>query len=132
MRRSEDWLNQAQRDLESAEWAKQGAFYEWACFMSQQAAEKALKAVLEGRGMEAWGHSVEGLLKVLAKEVPADEYRALRRCAKRLDEFYVPIRYPNGWQEGSPHEHYTEEDADEALACARKILRFCTNLLAGS
>lgn len=132
MRRSEDWLNQAQRDLESAEWVRQGAFHEWACFMSQQAAGKALKAVLEARGIEAWGHSVEGLLKALAKEAPADEYRALRRCAKQLDEFYVPTRYPNGWQEGSPHEHYTEEDADEALACARKILRFCTNLLAGS
>jgi len=131
MRRSEDWFEQAERDLEGAEWAKQGGFYEWACFMCQQAAEKALKAVLEEMGAEAWGHSVVALLQSVAPTLSASEYSAVRRCAQRLDQFYVPARYPNGWQEGSPYEHYTQEDAEEAIDCARRIVRLCANLLAG-
>jgi HEPN domain-containing protein len=33
--------------------------YDWACFISQQAAEKALKALSLFLGGEAWGHSDE-------------------------------------------------------------------------
>ena len=45
--RSADWLRQARRDLENAEYELEGGFYEWACFLSQQAAEKAVKAVFQ-------------------------------------------------------------------------------------
>jgi HEPN domain-containing protein len=37
MDRSGDWLRQAERDLESARLILRGGFYEWACFISQQA-----------------------------------------------------------------------------------------------
>lgn len=48
--RSTDWLKQAKRDLEAARKMAQGALYEWACFASQQAAEKAIKAVFQKMG----------------------------------------------------------------------------------
>jgi len=53
--RSADWLRQAKRDLENAEYELKGGFYEWACFLSQQAAEKAGKAVIQKLGAEALG-----------------------------------------------------------------------------
>ncbi|MDQ7850022.1 MAG: HEPN domain-containing protein [Armatimonadota bacterium] len=42
--RSRDWVEQARRDLESARLQAEGGFFEWACFVSQQAAEKAVRA----------------------------------------------------------------------------------------
>ncbi len=123
-------MAQAQRDLESAQWALQGGFYEWCAFISQQAAEKALKAVYTERGAEAWGHSVLGLLRGLAKEIDPDLYPELERCAKQLDLHYVPARYPNGWSVGSPQEHYTKETAEDASLCAQRIVRLCDDLLA--
>jgi HEPN domain-containing protein len=47
--RSGDWMAQAERDLEQAEWSLKGGFYEWVCFTCQQAAEKAVKAVFQAR-----------------------------------------------------------------------------------
>ena len=41
-----DWLRQADADLRLARHARDGAAHDWACFAAQQAAEKALKAVL--------------------------------------------------------------------------------------
>lgn len=45
--RSRDWMKQAERDLENAKYEMKGSFYEWVCFLSQQAAEKAIKAVFQ-------------------------------------------------------------------------------------
>ena len=39
------WLRQAQYDVRAAEWSLQGGFHDTACFLAQQAAEKALKSV---------------------------------------------------------------------------------------
>lgn len=127
--RSRDWFEQARRDLESARWQTQGGFHEWACFICQQAAEKAIKAAYHRFGGEAWGHSVALLLDGLQERrtVP-DE---LVGCGRLLDRFYIPARYPNGWDTGSPKDYYTAEDADRALGCAEAILRFCEGLLAG-
>ena len=46
MNRYQDWLDQAERDLERAKIDVQYAYWEWACFTAQQAAEKACKALL--------------------------------------------------------------------------------------
>jgi HEPN domain-containing protein len=48
-------MDQAEGDLEHAKHDLQGGFYDWACFSAQQAAEKAVKAVLQGMGAEVWG-----------------------------------------------------------------------------
>ncbi|MCX6338989.1 MAG: HEPN domain-containing protein [Candidatus Aureabacteria bacterium] len=45
--RSIDWLRQAESDLEQAKSSLREGRYEWACFASQQAAEKGLKSVYE-------------------------------------------------------------------------------------
>ena len=57
--RSKDWIKQAQYDLKAADDNFQASNFEWTCFISQQAAEKSLKAGYHFFGGEAWGHSVE-------------------------------------------------------------------------
>ncbi|MDR7537711.1 MAG: HEPN domain-containing protein [Armatimonadota bacterium] len=126
--RSRDWVEQARRDLESARLQAEGGFFEWACFISQQAAEKAVKAAYQKLGGEAWGHALGPLLEGLREKVPvADELLA---CGRLLDRFYIPARYPNSWDRGSPKDYFTQEDAGHALRCAESILRFCEGLLA--
>lgn len=51
-RNSERWLRQAERDLDDARFAAQGARHNLACFLAQQAAEKAVKSYLYARGAE--------------------------------------------------------------------------------
>ncbi|ACX51666.1 HEPN domain protein [Ammonifex degensii KC4] len=126
--RSTDWIKQARRDLEAARRMAQEAFFEWACFVSQQAAEKAVKAVFQKLGGLAWGHSVFELLRALQTKVKVGE--EILDCARTLDKFYVPARYPNGFAAGSPFEYFTEKEAENALFCAGRIVEFCEGILA--
>ncbi len=84
----------AWRDLDQARHSRSGGFHEWACFAAQQAAEKALKAVYQALGGDAWGHSVLGLLEGLSRRTPVDP--DLWNDARDLDRYYIPARYPNG------------------------------------
>ena len=65
MNRYKDWLDQAERDLRRAHLDVKYEFWEWACFTSQQAAEKAVKALLMNRGITAWGHAITPMLSRL-------------------------------------------------------------------
>ena len=97
--RSADWLAQAERDLELARHDLQGEFYEWACFVAQQGAEKAVKGLFEHLHGEAWGHSVSGLLAALPENVSPPE--DLLEKARDLDRYYIQPRYPNGFAVGA-------------------------------
>jgi HEPN domain-containing protein len=114
------WMRQAERDLEAAGANAKGGFFEWACFLSQQAAEKALKAFLYLQGERAVvGHSVQILIKRAAAYAPdlADLHPA-----KRLDEVYIPSRYPNGLEDSTPGEFYSREDAESCTALAARVI----------
>ncbi|MBI4499430.1 MAG: HEPN domain-containing protein [Chloroflexi bacterium] len=123
--RSADWLAQAERDLEVARHLLEGGFYEWACFVAQQAAEKAVKALYQHLHGEAWGHAVTVLLESLPEEhhPPAD----LVEKAKALDRYYIQPRYPNGFERGAPKDYYTRKDAEAAVSDAQAILAFCAS-----
>lgn len=125
--RSADWMVQAERDLEQARWSLEGRFFEWACFVAQQAADKAVKAVYQAHHAVAWGHSVGKLLADLPGKVQPEE--ALIERAIRLDRLYIPSRDPNGFDTGSPGDYFTRRDAEEAIADARQILDFCRRCL---
>ena len=125
--RAKDWFRQAQHDLEHARQSLEGGDYEWACFAAQQAAEKALKALYQHAGAEAWGHSVFALLESLPEPFAAD--KELQESGKELDKHYIPARYPNSYPQGSPHEYYTRAEAERAAAQAGRVLRFCESHL---
>jgi len=115
------WLAQAEYDLRAAQENNKSKLYSYACFISQQAGEKALKAFLYGEGeREVLGHSVVVLCKRAAKF--QKEFNFLVSHAARLDRFYIPTRYPNGLPGGIPAETYEQQDAESALASAKEIL----------
>ncbi len=119
-------MRQAQRDLEHARQSAQVGHHDWACFAAQQAAEKAVKAVIQAQGGEARGHAVHALLAALpASLLAAGEAEELRAAARELDRHYIPARYPNSMPEGSPYEIYDERQSATAVAAAERILGFC-------
>lgn len=125
--RSADWLDQAQGDLAHARSDLRGGFHDWACFSAQQSAEKAVKAVFQRLGAEAWGHSVADLLAELGAHHAISE--SLRDAALELDKAYIPTRYPNAHPAGAPRTRYTRTEAVRLIEHAEQVLEFCTRLL---
>jgi HEPN domain-containing protein len=127
MERSRDWMNQAEGDLAHARSDVQGRYHDWACFSAQQAAEKAVKAVFQKVGAEAWGHSVADLLGELAARHPVPE--RLREAGLELDKACIPARCPNAHPSGAPRTRYTRAEAERLIGHAHAILEFCAGFL---
>ena len=125
MNRSEDWLKQALRDFDHAQESKKIKHFEWVTLAAQQAAEKAIKAVFFKMGGDPWGHALTQLLQKLPSDIQPPE--EILNASKFLDKHYITTRYPNGFSAGAPEDYYTEQDADEAIANAKKIIEFCQN-----
>jgi HEPN domain-containing protein len=52
-------------------------------------------------------------------------------AARILDRFYIPTRYPNGFDDGKPADYYTQKDSQQAIDCAETIVRFCARCISG-
>jgi HEPN domain-containing protein len=116
------WLAQAQDDVQFARWLlSEGRGFDKGCFIAQQAAEKALKAVLYLEGARSiLGHSVADLLKRAATK--HSTLTRFRGDAMQLDRFYIPTRYPNGLPAGTPFENYAREDLEKAVVMAEGVV----------
>jgi len=123
MDRSEDWLGQAERDLEFAKTAASTGHHEWAAFIAQQSAEKAVKALVQSLHGAVRGHSITEILRKLPPAVGIDE--DLLDSAQELDKVYVTSRYPNGFGSGKPGDYFNGRNSRELLDHARRILEFC-------
>jgi HEPN domain-containing protein len=103
--RYRDWYRQALSDLKHSLESRDAEDYNWACFAAQQAAEKAVKALVEfslGKSME---HSITKLMEGLK-----EKYKIPNECfddARYLDKFYIPTRYPYAFDSGAPVDYYT-------------------------
>jgi HEPN domain-containing protein len=115
------WIAQAESDLAFAVVGVREGFFAQACFICQQAGEKALKAVHYASGARiVLGHSlVELLTPLLSKHLALSE---LRDAAGQLDQYYIPTRYPNGLPGGVPADVFTARQAGEAVAYARDVI----------
>jgi len=114
------WLLQAKHDLDDADFSLGGERFNLACFLSQQAAEKALKAYLIANKHEPWGHSVAELCEIAS--LKDTDFRNIKKRAATLDTFYIPTRYPNGLPGGIPSEAYQKEDAERALSICNEVI----------
>ena len=117
------WFRQAQADMEVVVTLRSAGHFAAACFFSQQAAEKALKAVLFARGARVvLEHSVRELARQC--EVHASSFAAVAEEAALLDQYYIPTRYPNGLPAPAvPSDVYTETQACAAQEAAGHISR---------
>lgn len=120
--RATDWLRQARNDLEWGRVSLKQGFFSQACFIAQQASEKALKALALFRGASSIrSHSV---VKI-AKDLGIDG--EIRNKGKLLDKYYITARYPDALPSGAPYEFYESEEASEALDSAEYIINFVSD-----
>ena len=124
------WLIQAQDEFHDADDLRQRERFYLALFHFQQAAEKALKAFLYAVTASQdvfFTHSIYELLQ-WAQEADAD-FKRLHKVVK-LDQYYVPTRYPNGLPGGVPSRFYTDpEEALQAMELARMVLDLAVDKL---
>lgn len=111
-----DWMKRAKSNLIRAKQSKmEEVFWEDLCFDTQQAAEKALKAVLIARGIPfRFTHDIAELLTLLENHgisLP-EEIRA----AADLTDYAVESRYPG------PSEPVSEEEFKDALRIAEAVV----------
>ncbi|MEI7604249.1 MAG: HEPN domain-containing protein [bacterium] len=117
------WLAQAQYDLDAAVSCAQEGYYEWACFISEQSAEKAIKAIIVANGSVAPKiHKLTALVNMVKRIDPRfkREYFEVRE----LNVFTFIARYPflvPGEFE-APHTYITLDDAKLCIQKATKIL----------
>ncbi len=102
----QEWLRRARSNLQRArtDIAPEGVYLEDLCFDAQQAAEKAIKAVLIHRDVPfPFVHDLVALLGELQAdglEIPAEI-----REAGRLNRYAVAARYPGTLEPVSAQEH---------------------------
>lgn len=130
MNRKRDWQRQAELDLKAAESLLAAKNFEWACFTSQQSAEKALKAILIDHGVSVATHNLVEMLKSLAGRMtlPTDVIQA----GNTLNRYYIPTRYPGAFASGAPGDQYFEPEAREAVDLARVVIGFAVQTLGPS
>lgn len=122
--RAKDWLLQAREELSSAELAFSGQKYSLACFLSQQAAEKALKAVAIFKGYDILrSHSV----MLISQELKLDP--SVSQAGQVLDQYYISTRYPDALPSGAPFQFFTETQASQAIKLAEIVLSASRKIL---
>jgi len=99
-------MEQAWEDLRAAEDLLSTGHYAWCCFLCQQAAEKALKAVLEHLRTPAPGHNLLKLLSQIAELETVSE--TVQRACTVLNRYYIPTRYPSAFPNGAPVHMFDE------------------------
>ncbi|MCX5809947.1 MAG: HEPN domain-containing protein [Proteobacteria bacterium] len=122
----EEWVSHAESDLAIARLGdgKPGVLPQQICFHAQQAAEKALKAVLLFHKIDfAWTHDITELTDIFEEAgitLPEDF-----QDAGDLTPYAVESRYPGYW--GT----IDEEDVKEAIELAEKIVKWARESIAG-
>lgn len=116
------WLRQAEHDLHVARSHQERGDFSDACFMAEQASQKALKGFLIAQGRRSIPiHSVAQLAEECS---PIDkDFSNHIRPARILDQYYIPTRYPDVLAPPAvPFESYTKEQGAKAVQAARAIV----------
>lgn len=119
-----EWLNRARSNLERAAVRTPHCYLEDLCFDAQQAAEKAIKAILLARDIRfPYIHDLDELLQLArgnAIEVPG-----LVDRAGELTRYAYLTRYP------AAEKGVTEEQHREALVIAEAVVDWAKRIIAG-
>ena len=112
-----EWLNRARSNLALAKNRVPDAYLEDLCFEAQQAAEKAIKAVMIARKIEfPYVHDLARLLSLL--DAVGESIPETVRRAEELTLYATEGRYP-GLTNPAVESEYTE-----ALAIAEAVVRW--------
>lgn len=113
-----EWMNRARSALQLARAEGPAVYLEDLCYQAQQAAEKAIKALLIDADVSfPYVHDLARLLTVLEEEGATDVPERVKE-AERLTRFAVFTRYPGV---ASPVDR---EEYEEALRLAEGLLEW--------
>lgn len=114
--RAQDWLKQAENDLQWAHASFKQNFYSQCCFISQQCAAKAIKSITYYLEYDVRGHSITKIAQALGINAEVEA------AGKRLDLYYISARYPDALPAGAPCEMFSQDQARHALNDATVVL----------
>ncbi|MEM2902145.1 MAG: HEPN domain-containing protein [Candidatus Bathyarchaeia archaeon] len=120
MRQAESDLRKAENDLKTYDWDS-------AAFWSQQAAEKALKALLLNFGKTHRGHDLLELRDILKTDMNL-EVGSIEKELRELTVHYTISRYPNA-ANALPTDLYDREKAHELVEKAKKVIEWVKRYL---
>ncbi len=112
---SELWLNQAERDLISAENSLNSKDYYASAFWSHQAVEKGLKSVYIKNNK--FLIKIHDLVK-LGKDISAPQ-EIISKCSQ-INPAYLKVRYPD--EEELPYKSVSEQQAILILKLAKEVI----------
>ena len=117
-----EWMNRARSNLLRAKNRIPDAYLEDLCFDAQQAAKKAIKAVMIAREIDfPYVHDLGSLLALLDEH--GETIPEAIRTALSLTTYATTTRYPNA---GNPVE---EREYREAIAIAEAVVRWAEERL---
>jgi HEPN domain-containing protein len=115
------WLETAREDMDAARSLLEAGKYSHSCFFSQQAGEKAIKALWYFLGEDPWGHSIQKLVAELPDPGAYERLHPLVEAGALLDRYYIPTRYPNGLPDLTPGQVYFRRDAEVCLESTGRL-----------
>jgi HEPN domain-containing protein len=119
-----EWVNRARSNLATARLTKdsEDVYPEDVCFEAQQAAEKAIKAVLLWQGVAfPKVHDIAQLLTLVIRcGIDLPERIA---AAAALTDYAVVARYPDHGP------GLSSEDSEEAIECAEAVLQWAEQMI---
>lgn len=116
---TEDWVDKAENDRKVANREMQSADPVWdaVCFLSQQCAEKYLKAFLEEHSLSPWKtHDLAALYDAAGGALP--ELASHKPTLLQLSSFGMAVRYP-----GADADQKAAEGAMQVAEAVRAVIR---------
>lgn len=123
------WIRQAEFDLQAAKVSFGNNFFEWACFESEQSAEKALKGLMMYCGeMPPKLHKLSILLRMTRKVRPDIGDQLI---IESLQAYTFVSRYPFilPGDNLTPHDFMTTKNATECIKEAEGVLLLVNTII---
>ena len=120
----QEWLTQADYDMDTAEYMYKGGRYIYAVFMCHLAVEKALKGIYQ-RKIESIPPRTHNLLYLIEKtqvQPPAD----LQKTIGFLNRLSIPTRYPDDLRRMM--KDYNAEKTGEIFESSKEVLQWLKKL----
>ncbi|MHA1328534.1 MAG: HEPN domain-containing protein [Promethearchaeota archaeon] len=120
---AERWFLQAKDEFNDADELRKMKKFYLALFHFQQAAEKALKAFLYLKLEAAEVFYTHSIMNLLNMAIQVDSEFEKVKSSKKLDQYYISTRYPNGLPGGVPSRFYDDPDeAESAMILAKNLI----------
>lgn len=116
------WRAAAGEKLRTADLLREAQRHADACVLYEQTCRLALKAALRGLGVHDRRRDLDELARAVAAQSGGVLDEELAAALSLLARDYIPARYPDAYDDGTPDEHYSAADADRASSTTASTL----------